>query len=102
MLMAHHRVTGRFYPLVARPSVLPSHHPPLPTGPTLRRRTRQGRALPPASAVPARLLAAGCPAPARHPEQPAAGQGQDVRATDAPTGGTAHSLTVAGAPAATA
>ncbi|MFF7971266.1 hypothetical protein [Streptomyces sp. NPDC007905] len=68
----------------------------------MRRRTRHRRALLPAFAVTALLLAAGCSSNAPHADQPAVGHGQDVRATDAPTGGTDHSLTVAAAPAATA
>ncbi|MFF4575243.1 hypothetical protein [Streptomyces sp. NPDC001410] len=68
----------------------------------MRRRTRHRRALLPAFAVTALLLAAGCSSPAPHAAPSATGQGQDVRATDGPTGDTGHSLTVAAAPAATA
>ncbi|OXY96918.1 hypothetical protein [Streptomyces diastatochromogenes] len=63
---------------------------------------RHRRALLPAFAVTALLLAAGCSSPAPHAAPPAAGQGQDVRATDGPSSDTDHSLTVAAAPAATA
>ncbi|MCZ0986546.1 hypothetical protein O1M54_14400 [Streptomyces diastatochromogenes] len=59
---------------------------------------RHRRALLPAFAVTALLLAAGCSSPAPHAAPPAAGQGQDVRATDGPSSDTDHSLTVAAAP----
>ncbi|MFG2124264.1 hypothetical protein [Streptomyces sp. NPDC048710] len=68
----------------------------------MRRRTRHRSALLPAFAVTALFLAAGCSSPSPHAAPPAAGQGQDARATDGPTGDTGHSLAVAAAPAATA
>ncbi|MEU5536989.1 hypothetical protein [Streptomyces sp. NPDC020362] len=61
----------------------------------MRRRTRHGRALLPAFAVTALLLAAGCSSPAPHAEQPASGHGQDIRAAEGPAD---HELTVAAAP----
>ncbi|MFJ9820659.1 hypothetical protein ACIRU3_36385 [Streptomyces sp. NPDC101151] len=68
----------------------------------MRRRMGHRRALLPAFAVTALFLSAACSSPAPRAEQPAAGHGQDVRASDGPTDSTDHSLTVAAAPAATA
>ncbi|MEU1010672.1 hypothetical protein [Streptomyces sp. NPDC005890] len=64
---------------------------------------RHRRALLPAFAVTSLFLAAACSSPApQAAQQPAAGQEQQIRATEPAAEGTEHSLTVAAAPTAPA
>ncbi|MER6028083.1 hypothetical protein [Streptomyces sp. NPDC001851] len=66
----------------------------------MRRRMRHRRALLPAFAVTALLLAAGCSSPTPHAAAGTAGNGPtQVKVADQPADGPAHSLAVAAAPA---